>query len=184
MRRALVLLLLMTAGAAQAQCPATITVTEWDDGYVETLTGREGDVGQFTATLPQQDTAAPPVDYRMHAGLILLQSRGIDGPILFTWTTPLPEAAALVPGASFTLQGTQSAMMIDTPVTLTLQVLRAEEITVAGCRYPVLVVQSTLAENGASFDPLTVWIHMPSLMPLRQETSGPAGWATAVVALR
>jgi hypothetical protein len=183
MKRAFAVLVMMT-GAAQAQCPATITVTEWEDGYVETLTGREGDVGLFTATLPQGETDAPPIDYRMHAGLIQLESRGIDGPVLFKWTTPLPDAAAIVPGASFALQGTQSAMLMDTPVMLTLQVLRAEEIAVAGCRYPVLVVQSTLAENGASFDPLTVWIHMPSLMPLRQETAGPAGWASEVVALR
>jgi hypothetical protein len=178
MRGAAVLLALaVSGGAAAAGCPEVITRTVWDDGLAFAVTAREGEVAVMTGG-PAEGAG---VDYRMQAGLILLQSSGVDGPILYDWAPPLPRVADLVPGASFDLTGTQTAMMLTVPVRLQISVTAAEEMTVAGCTYPVLRAELRLTEDGTEYGAMATWLHVPSLMPLRQEMLGETGEGAVAV---
>ncbi len=121
---------------------------------------------------------------RLHAGLILLQVQGVGEPELYVWETALPGPDALVPGAVFVLEGHRELLGGRMPVTTRLTVLGTEDLAVAGCTYPVVVTETVLEMGDSVPAPLTVWLHLPSLMPLRQVLGEPYDETLDVTALR
>ncbi|GAB1362483.1 hypothetical protein MASR1M32_17190 [Rhodobacter sp.] len=117
--------------------------------------------------------------------MIPLWNSGADGPVSLDWSTPLPAAADLVPGATFTLEGSQHAWGEVAPLRLTLIVQAVEQLTVAGCRYEVTRIGMRRDLDQDCPTEVQVWLHLPSLLPLR-EASAAAGdpWQRDVVALR
>lgn len=187
MKAALAALVLMAnASAALAgACPVTITHIDWDDGARDTVSDRENDVLALDSEIPMGGGDRYPVRFRTQAGIVPLWNSGADGPVSHDWTTPLPSAADLVPGAKFDLKGNVDAWGERVPVSLTLSVAGTEQLEVAGCSYDVTRIETRRRVNGAEEDPVEVWLHLPSLLPLREASaSDEAPWSRKVIALR
>ena len=185
MIRAAAVLLLSAAPAFAEGCPAVITGIDWDNGSSDTVTSRASDMLVLDSEIAMGGEERYPIRFRLQAGVIPLWNSGADGPVSTDWATPLPAAADLVPGASFTLGGSQHAWGEVEPVRLTLTVQAVEMLTVAGCQYEVarIGMRRTLAHDSPT--EAQVWLHLPSLLPLREASAGTEEpWLREVVALR
>lgn len=186
-RAALAALALAAAGPAAFAdpCPAVITATDWDDGTRITLASRASDMMVLDTGIPLDGGESFPVRFRMQAGLIPLWNSGADGPVSHDWTTPLPGPADLLPGARFDLTGSLHAWGEVQPLTLRISVLGVEDLTVAGCTYEVTRIETQMTEGATAAAPVLTWLHLPSLMPLREASeTAETPWRREVVALR
>lgn len=173
------------SAAFAGACPAVISGTDWDDGTRVTVSTRASDMLVLETGIAMDDGEHFPIRFRTQAGVIPLWNSGADGPVSHDWTTPLPSAADLVPGATFDLAGSLQAWGEVEPLALRLSVRETAELTVAGCSYPVTVIEMQQTLGAEVVPPVVVWLHLPSLLPLREESeAAPEPWAREVAALR
>lgn len=122
---------------------------------------------------------------RTHVGVIPLWNSGLDSPIVYEWDRALPGGADLEPGAVFALEGRTKSSLDVTPIRIDLRVIARETLTVVGCSYEVLKIERSELRGDRAIGLQTVWLHVPSLMPLQMVFAGAEGPVTvAVVALQ
>jgi hypothetical protein len=141
------------------QLPSKIT---FEDGLVSTVIARTAD------TIRTRDVVGDYIgDIEVHAGVFILQMEQPFGGWVFTYTSDLPSASQLVPGAHFRAEGTRQAIggLPDRHI-VEVDVVGKETVTIGGCPYPVLEVE-VRSSAGVNWTSETLFVHMPSLLTLR-----------------
>ncbi len=110
---------------------------------------------------------------RLHSGLILLQAQGVGEPELYAWDTALPGPDALVPGAVFVLEGHRELLGRADARDGAADGAGDRGSGGGGLHLSGRGDRDVLEMGDSVPAPLTVWLHLPSLMPLRQVLGEP-----------
>lgn len=174
--------LTLLAAPAGAECldlahaPPAGAVVFADGARIEVL-ARQGDVVDLRTALPGES----PSTMRAHLGLFPLVIEGQGYRADYAWREPLPAAAALAPGETFTARADGTTADGGSFVQeIELRVLAAETVTVDGC--PVAALR-LMVRTGPADRPLSLserLVEPVSLLPLAVTTTvlGPDGAVT------
>jgi hypothetical protein len=166
--------LALAAGMALApmawagDCPQVVSGYTLETGEVVTLEGRSGDIVSIRFTSDQYSFF-----HRDQVGLVPVDAEGLDGPIVYDWTTPLPKMADLTPGATFHLEGSLNGDGQREAVAIDLKVVGPDRLTVGDCTLDVLKIEVTNWYAGEAIGLTTHYLHVPSLLVLRTEMFPP-----------
>lgn len=170
-RRLVASLFLTTAfatSALAATCPEAPVKASYNSGATVDVIAKMGDTLVYRQTV---EATGQVVDMTVHLGLVTLTAlRGGEGAV-FEWKTPLPTAADLIPGATFSLEAmlTTPGILPPRPFTAEIEVIGLESVEVGGCSYEALKVVIKNAEGGKPLGDNVKWIHLPTLVTLKSE---------------
>jgi hypothetical protein len=165
--------IVMLAAPAGAECfgpdrqPRKVT---FDSGEAVRILSRKGDTLRYAQDLG----TVGRVEDTTHGALVPLQSKVQGETFVHTWDQPLPRIADLRPGQRLTLTGRISGGM-EGRVALAIRVLGAETLTLGGCRYDTLVIETVMKVNGAVVATVRRYLHPGTLMVLASVAENPGG---------
>ena len=90
----------------------------------------------------------------------------------YEWQSDLPEIAVLRPGQSLHFEADVVVEHVHRSfLRMDIKVVREDHLAVAGCDYPVIVIDRTDTRDGKEMTNLVLWIAPSLRIPLRNETT-------------
>ena len=160
--------------------PSKVT---FDSGAVIEVLGHEGETIRYRQTIVE---TGKEVEMTVHAGIFTVSALRDGEGAVFEWKDALPGLTELVPGAKFHEEAilTTPGFLPPRPFTTDLEIIGAEEITVAGCKMQALKMVVKNNEAGKDLGVITKWLDPSTLITLRSEVrEGDKMRAQEVVAL-
>lgn len=166
----LTLVLALLAGPAGARCfgPPLPRLVHFDSGRTIEILGHTAQDLTIRSALPD---GSPNVT-TLRNGLFSITASNNGTTFSYEWQSDLPEISALRPGQNLRFE---ADMMVEHAsrsfLRVDLKVLREDHLTIAGCDYPVIVVQRTDMTDGKVQAQLVLWLSPSLHLPLRNETT-------------
>ncbi|MGV8987468.1 MAG: hypothetical protein ACOH2H_14440 [Cypionkella sp.] len=166
----LTLLLALLAGPAGAACfgPPLPKLVHYDSGRTIEILGHTAQDLTIRSTLPNGSENVTT----LRNGLFSIASSNNGATFSYGWQSELPALSALRPGQILRFE---ADMLVEHAsrsfVRMDIEVLREDHLVVAGCDYPVIVVQRSDVVNGKEQARLVMWLSPSLRLPLRNETT-------------
>lgn len=166
----LIWVLALLAGPAAAGCfgPPMPKKLHYDSGRTVEILGHTGQDLTVRLILPNGNPDVSTV----RAGLFTLNDSNNGTTFAYEWQSDLPDIRDLRPGQDLHFA---ADMVVEHAhrdfFKMEIKVLRTDHLTVAGCDYPVIVVERTDTRGGKVAATLVLWISTSLRMPLRNETT-------------